>query len=51
MPKLAVRLQGMAKPNTVLIGETTRQLVSDLFECPDLGVVELKGQTDKVSVS
>jgi class 3 adenylate cyclase len=42
-PNLAARLQAMAPPNTVLIAETTRPLVGDLFEYNDLGVVALKG--------
>jgi class 3 adenylate cyclase/predicted ATPase len=50
-PNLASRLQEMAEPNTVVVGETTRRLVGDLFECRDLGFVELKGLTNKVSVS
>src|SRR5262249_14102447 len=47
-PNLAARLQGMAEPNTLLIGETTRQLVGDLFECRDLGAVELRGVAEPV---
>jgi class 3 adenylate cyclase len=50
-PNLASRLQEMAESNTVVVGETTRRLVGDLFECRDLGFVELKGLTNKVSVS
>jgi len=50
-PNLAARLQAMAEPNTVVIGEGTRRLVGDLFEYRDLGFVELKGLTDRVAVS
>src|SRR6516165_7351819 len=31
-PNLAARLQGIAEPNTVVIAESTRKLVGDLFE-------------------
>jgi class 3 adenylate cyclase/tetratricopeptide (TPR) repeat protein len=47
-PNLAARLQGMAEPNTLLIGETTRRLVGDLFECRDLGAVGLRGIAEPV---
>jgi class 3 adenylate cyclase len=47
-PNLAARLQAMAEPNTLLIGETTRRLVGDLFECCDLGAVELRGIAEPV---
>jgi class 3 adenylate cyclase len=42
-PNLAARLQGIAKPNMVIIAESTRKLVGDLFELEDLGARELKG--------
>jgi class 3 adenylate cyclase len=42
-PNLAARLQGIAEPNTVVIAETTRQLLGNLFELQDLGPRELKG--------
>jgi class 3 adenylate cyclase len=42
-PNLAARLQTLAEPNTVVIAAGTRQLVGDLFECRDLGAVEVKG--------
>jgi class 3 adenylate cyclase len=42
-PNLAARLQALAEPNTVVIGPQTRRLLGDLFECRDLGAVELKG--------
>ena len=42
-PNLAARLQTLARPNTVLIDASTRQLVGELFECRDLGRVEIKG--------
>ena len=42
-PNLAARLQGVAEPNTVVIAESTRKLVGNLFELQDLGAQELKG--------
>jgi class 3 adenylate cyclase/predicted ATPase len=42
-PNLAARLQALAKPNSVVISQGTRQLVRDLFEYRDLGAVEVKG--------
>jgi class 3 adenylate cyclase len=42
-PNLAARLQGIAEPNTVVIAETTRRLLGNLFELKDLGAKELKG--------
>jgi class 3 adenylate cyclase len=40
---LAARLQGIAEPNSVVIAESTRKLVGDLFELETLGPKELKG--------
>jgi class 3 adenylate cyclase/tetratricopeptide (TPR) repeat protein len=42
-PNLAARLQGLAEPDSIVIAESTRRLVGDLFEYRDLGLVELKG--------
>jgi class 3 adenylate cyclase len=42
-PNLAARLQGVAKPNTVVIAESTRKLLCNLFELEDLGARDLKG--------
>jgi class 3 adenylate cyclase len=42
-PNLAARLQGVAKPNSVVIAENTRKLVGNLFELDDLGDQDLKG--------
>ena len=36
-PNLAARLQGIAEPNTVVICDTTRRLLGNLFELKDLG--------------
>jgi tetratricopeptide (TPR) repeat protein len=42
-PNLAARLQGVAKPDSVVIAESTRRLVGNLFELEDIGANELKG--------
>ena len=42
-PNLAARLQGVAEPNSVVIAESTRKLVGNLFEVRDLGAQDLKG--------
>jgi class 3 adenylate cyclase/predicted ATPase len=40
---LAARLQALAEPGTVVIGQNTRQLVGELFEYANLGSRDLKG--------
>jgi class 3 adenylate cyclase/predicted ATPase len=42
-PNLAARLQGIARPNMVVIGESTRRFLGNLFELQDLGPKDLKG--------
>jgi class 3 adenylate cyclase/predicted ATPase len=42
-PNLAARLQSIAQPDTVVLAESTRKLVGNLFELADLGVQTLKG--------
>jgi class 3 adenylate cyclase len=42
-PNLAARLQGVAEPNSVVIAETTRKLLGNLFELEELGAQDLKG--------
>src|SRR6201993_230677 len=42
-PNLAARLQGTAEPNTVVVAESTRKLLGNLFELEDLGAKDLKG--------
>jgi class 3 adenylate cyclase len=46
-PNLAARLQGIAEPNTVIIAESTRKLIGNLFELQDLGTRDLKGRFDQ----
>jgi hypothetical protein len=40
---LAARLQGIAEPNAVVIADSTRRLLGNLFELEDLGPKDLKG--------
>jgi class 3 adenylate cyclase len=47
-PNLAARLQALAEPDTIVIAESTRRLIGDLFEYRDLGMVELKGMPQPV---
>ena len=42
-PNLAARLQNIAESNWVVIAESTRRLLGNLFELEDLGAVDLKG--------
>lgn len=42
-PNLAARLQTLADPDTVVIGERTQRLIEGLFEYADLGLRSLKG--------
>src|SRR5271154_603948 len=42
-PNLAARLQGIARPDSVVIAEGTRKLLGNLFELDDLGPQDLKG--------
>ena len=48
-PNLAARLQGIAEPNTVVIAESTRKLLGNLFDLEDLGAKDLKGIGGPVS--
>ena len=47
-PNVAARLQGIAEPNTVVIAESTRKLLGNLFELEDLGANEVKGVAEPV---
>jgi class 3 adenylate cyclase len=42
-PNLAARLQGIAEPDTVVIAESTRKLLGNLFDLQDLAPRDLKG--------
>jgi class 3 adenylate cyclase len=41
-PNLAARLQGLAQPNSVVVAESTRKLLGNLFELEDLGARDLE---------
>ena len=47
-PNLAARLQGLAEPNMVIIAESARRLLGNLFELQELGTREAKGITGRV---
>jgi class 3 adenylate cyclase len=49
-PNLAARLQSIAKPNTVVVAESTRKLLGNLFDLEDLGARDLKGKGGSVRV-
>ena len=49
-PNLAARLQSIAEPNSVVIAESTRRLLGNLFELEDLGTQDLKGIAGPVRV-
>src|SRR6202790_2645292 len=42
-PNLGARLQALAEPNMVVIADSTRRLLGNLFELRDLGARDLKG--------
>jgi class 3 adenylate cyclase/predicted ATPase len=47
-PNLAARLQGIAEPNMVVIAESTRRLLGNLFDLQKLGAKDLKGIPEPV---
>ena len=47
-PNLAARLQGLAETGAVVIAETTRRLLGDLFELSALAPSSLKGFAEPV---
>ena len=42
-PNLAARLQAIAEPNMVVVCDSTRSLLGNLFELEDLGASDIKG--------
>jgi predicted ATPase/class 3 adenylate cyclase len=42
-PNLAARLQGQAPPNGIIISASTHRLTEGLFDCTNLGAIQLKG--------
>ncbi len=49
-PNFAARLQGLAEPGVVLISDSTRRLLGELFELDPLGGQNLKGIAEPVHV-
>ncbi len=49
-PNLAARFQGLAEPDTIVIGSATQQLIAGFFVCQDLGLQTLKGVSAAVRV-
>lgn len=49
-PILAARLQTLAQPGTVLIAESTKKLIGQIFELKDLGLHDLKGFADPARI-
>ncbi|WP_104518531.1 adenylate/guanylate cyclase domain-containing protein [Rhodopila globiformis] len=47
-PNRAARLQGLAGPGQVVIDAATRRQIGGLFDCRELGAVELKGLPEPV---
>ena len=47
-PNLAARLQCAAQPGCLVIDAATRRQIDSLFECQDLGPLDLKGFPEKV---
>jgi tetratricopeptide (TPR) repeat protein len=45
-PNLAARLQGLAAPDTMVIGDATRRQIGGLFDLEDLGARQLAGFAD-----
>jgi class 3 adenylate cyclase/tetratricopeptide (TPR) repeat protein len=48
-PNLAARLQALAGTNEMVIAQSTRDLVGDVFDCTEIGRFELKGLAAPVS--
>ncbi len=49
-PNLAARMQKLASPNTIVIGDTTHQLVEGFFDCDALGASALRGISQPVNI-
>ena len=49
MPNLAARLQSVAQPNTLIVSDSTRRLVQEVFNFEDLGQQMLKGFSEPVT--
>ncbi len=49
-PNLAARIQKLAPPNSIIIGDTTHQLVEGFFKCDALGAAPLRGISQPVNI-
>ena len=49
-PNLAARMEKLAAPNSVVIGDTTHQLVEGFFNCEALGAAEFRGISQPVNI-
>ena len=49
-PNIAARLQGLAEPGTVVVGDRTRRLAGDVFDYEDLGARDLRGLSEPMPV-
>ena len=47
-PNLAARLQVLAEPGQIVIAESTRRLLGDIFDLADLGAKSLKGIAEPI---
>lgn len=48
-PNVAARVQALVEPNTVVVADSTRRLLADIFDLRDLGAYQLKGISTPVS--
>ena len=49
-PNIAARMQKLASPNSIVIGDTTHQLVEGFFRCDALGAAPLRGISQPVNI-
>jgi TolB-like protein/class 3 adenylate cyclase/predicted ATPase len=49
-PNLAGRLQLSGRPDVVVIEPATRQLIGNLFDCRDLGAIDMTGGTEPMRI-
>ena len=49
-PNVAARMQKLAPPNGIVIGDTTHQLVEGFFKCNSLGAAPLRGISQPVNI-
>ena len=49
-PNIAARMQGLARPNSVVLSAATNRLVAGLFDCQELGFHELRGISAPMAV-